>query len=221
MPRKGTVGVTLLFLLCGCSATLNIHPTLPPPTSAPVSQSKLGIYLSPGSVANEYKEKQGSGIWLGTEYSFSPGRIIQNDLTTLTKRHYANTGFAENSVDKRWDLVVEYFCYPPRFEPKSLKAEAPLELTLRNPHTGHTVDSATLFGRSPKQPGRILRLFTGRLAEKPALEKTLTTAYNDLYRKLDAALARTVAREAYETKIRPYQKRDAERRMRSRNRIER
>lgn len=196
------------MLLSGCASTLEVRPRLPASTFTQAGGSRLGVFMSPGNVADSFPLKPGSGIWPATEYDFSPGRTVQEDLVRLTQRHFEESGFAEDPVDKRWNLVVEFLCYPPEVESGTLKTDAPLRLTLRDPRTLRAVQSEILTGTSPRQSGRILRLLGGQWFEKKGLEEALTEAYSDLYRKVDGQLARAAASESELRKTRPYRRED-------------
>jgi hypothetical protein len=166
--------------------------------------------MAPSNINDSAQLKPGSGIWPAAEYDFSPGRTVQEDLTALSKRHFENCGYAEHPVDKRWDLVAEYFCYYPEFEPGTLEVKAPLRLTLREPRSGRTVETAKLVGESSERPGRILRFIGGSWLEKRALNKSLTEAYTDLYGEVEKSLARSAAMESEIKKTRPYRRGEQE-----------
>jgi hypothetical protein len=164
----------------------------------------MGIYITRG-ITSELKP--GSGIWPATTYSFSAEETVQDGLVDLTKRHFANAGFAENAGDKRWDYVLEYNCEKPFVADDDLRAQAPMKFILRNPQTGREVQSLTLTGEGQPQGGRFFRFFLGRLTEKGALERSLTEAYSNLYQSVDGILIRTGANTAQSPSGKPYRRR--------------
>jgi len=196
--------IPLLFLL-GCTAALKIQPTLPPPSMSAGSPARIGVYVTSTPMD---KIPAGSGIWPRTTYQFSADETIQEGLMQLTQRHFRNAGIAENAGDKRWDYVLEYTCEKPYVDGGTLRSQAPLKSTLRNPQTGREVQSLTLTGEGPTQGSRFLRLIFGRLAEKPALERSLTDAYTNLYRSVEGNLARLGTEQTKNIPGKPYRKRD-------------
>ena len=126
----------------------------------------------------------------------------------LTKRHFRNAGIAENAGDKRWDYVLEYTCEQPYVDGATLRSQVPLKSTLRNPQTGREVQSITLTGEGPAQDGRFMRFVFGRFAEKHALEKSLTDAYNNLFGSVEGNLARLGTEQSRTAPGKPYRKKD-------------
>jgi hypothetical protein len=200
------VFLSLILFLSGCARTLTVQPPMPPPTALPKGEMRVGVYMPPGTDSNSFKNKPGSGIWPSSEYEFSPGQTIQDALFEITKRHYTEVGYAESSIDKQFDVVIEYYCYPPAFAKGSLQAKAPLLFTMRNARTSRVLEEIQLEGRSADQPGRIGRFLVGQPLEERALEKSLSAAYADLLRKVDATLARTVAMGQSPEPKRPYRR---------------
>lgn len=150
----------------------------------------------------------GSGIWPGTTYHFAADDSLQEGLLELTKRHFRNSGIAENAGDKRWDYVLEYTCEQPHVDGKTLRSQAPLKSTLRNPQTGREVQSLTLTGEGPAQGGKIMRFMFGRLAEKHAVEESLNDAYTNLYHSVESNLIRLGAEQSKNAPGKPYRKRE-------------
>lgn len=203
------LGTVLLMLLSmqfmGCSATLNVRPTLPPSSITSTSPTRIGVYVTHGPAS---ELEPGSGIWPGTTYHFSAEQTVQEGLVDLTKRHFKNAGVAENSGDKRWDYVLEYNCEKPYVAADDLRSQAPLKFTLRNPQTGREVQSLTLTGEGSPQGKRFLRVIFGRLVEKKALENSLSEAYSNLFVSVDSNLARTGAVQSRGGPSKPYRRRE-------------
>lgn len=200
----GTILLIVLFST-GCASTIRLSPTLPNSTGLGESKTRTGVYMTSGI---QEKVEAPSGIWPGTTYKFNLGSEIQEDLTSLTKRHFRAAGPAENAGDKRWDYVIEYQLQKPVVAGDDFRSSVPVLLVMRDPQTGRDVNSLTLTGEGSPQGGKVLRLFFGRLAEKRALERTLTEAYTNLYKSVDGNLARLSAnRAAPAPPDRPYQRR--------------
>lgn len=194
-------------LLVGCASTLEINPVLPEPGFTQQSDARLGVYIPPKTLTEEYETRLGTGIWLGTNYSFTPGPVVSEGLMTLTRRHFKNAELAENPLDKKWDWVLEYFPYRPGVEQTSFQASVPLGFTIRDTKTSKEVqDKVTLYGSSPKQPGKLWRLIGGTWAEKRQLERTLNIGYTDLFSRVDTALARNAAKEEDVSTTTPYRR---------------
>jgi hypothetical protein len=204
-PRGTVLLFVSMFLLTSCTATLRVEPALPPPSKGAVSPARIGVYIT-----NTPKDEipAGSGIWPGTTYRFAADNTVQDGLMQLTRRHFRNAGIAENAGDKRWDYVLEYTCEKPYVDGGTLRSQVPLKSTLRNPQTGREVQSLTLTGEGPAQDGRFMRFMFGRLAEKPALERSLNDAYSNLYSSVEGNLNRLGAEQSRNVPGKPYRKRD-------------
>jgi len=148
----------------------------------------------------------GSGIWPGTTYRFAADATVQEGLMQLTRRHFRNSGIAENAGDKRWDYVLEYTCEQPYVDGGTLRSQVPLKSTLRNPQTGREVQSITLTGEGPAQNGRFMRFVFGRLVEKKALERSLSDAYTNLFSSVEGNLARLGTEQSKTSPGKPYKK---------------
>ena len=139
----------------------------------------------------------------------------------LTKRYFKNAELAENNLDKKWDWVLEYYPYRPGVEQSSFQSSIPLGFTIRDTRTAKEIqDKVTLYGSSPKQPGKLWRWIGGTWVEKRQLERTLNIGYTDLFHRVDTALARNAAKEEDVTTTTPYrrERQDSDTILRSRSR---
>lgn len=212
--RRGGGGRTIFllaivsgFILSGCATTLEINPVLPESGFTTQSDTRLGVYIPPKALTEEYETRLGTGIWVGTEYTFTPGPVVSEGLMSLTKRYFKNAELAENPLDKRWDWVLEFQPYRPGVEQSSFQASVPLGFAIRDTRSAKDVqEKVTLYGSSPKQPGKLWRLIGGTWVEKRHLEKTLNIGYSDLFGRVDSALARNAAKDEDVTTNTPYRR---------------
>ena len=203
--QRSAFSVAALSL--GCASTIEIDPTLPSQSQGVISRTPVGVYMPPGVLNEPYDIPLGSGIWPGTTYTFVPGEDLGRSLPELAKRYFPRAGIAESSLDKKWNYVLEYVPQRPMVEGSTLASNAAVDLAMRDTRSAREIESGLVQGVAEARPGKMTRFFLGRLSEERALEESLSSAYTDLYRKMDAALARAAAKEVGPGPERPYGRR--------------